>query len=89
MPITVNNVDNVPVESATKSKINWTQFAGIGATLLTLATSGKLNLTPDQVIAIIAAIQTLQGVASVIFKTFFNTSVTPSSAAKIDKTNTA
>lgn len=73
----------VPVESATASKVNWTSLVGPIASVLAVVTGGKLNLTGDQILALVMAIQSLQSVATIIFKTFFSGSITPSSAAKV------
>lgn len=82
MPIPATSV-NVPVESAVSSKTNWTQFIGVGASLLTILSNGKLNLTPDQLLAAVAGFQAVQGIVSVVLKTYFTGSVTPAVAAKM------
>lgn len=71
----------VPVKSAWLSKINWTQVAGPVAGLLAFV--GVKNVTVDQIAAIMLGIQTAQSVITVIFKTFYTGTVTPSSAAGI------
>lgn len=79
----MSNEVTVPVKSAWTSKINWTQLVGLGASLLVLTTSGKINIPIDQQLAIVAAIQAAQSVVTWAMKTYFTTTVTPSSAAKI------
>lgn len=69
----------VPVKSGLLSKVNWTQFASIGATLLAWI---GLDLSAEQLVAVITGIQAVQSIATVIFKTWFTKSVTPQSAAK-------
>ena len=71
----------VPIKSAFLSKINWTQLAGPIAT--GLVWFGVKGVTADQLAAIFLGIQSLQSVVTIIFKTFYTGTVTPSSAAGV------
>lgn len=66
----------VPVRTAWASKINWTQAVSLLATLLALR---GFSLDADTQVAIIATIQGVQTVATWVFRTFFNKSVSPAS----------
>ena len=78
-----NMVDNVLVQSGWLSKINWTQVIALVASVLVVVTGGKFNITPEMQLAIVALIQAVQTVLTVVFRTYFTTTVTPSSAAKM------
>ena len=70
----------VPVKSGWRSKINLTQLAGPAAsTIAVFLGFFGLNLTPDQIIGLVMAIQTLQSVITWIFRQWFSKSVTASS----------
>jgi hypothetical protein len=73
---------NVPVKSAWLSKINWAQAIAATLTFIT-AILGALHLDATQTAEATAAVAVIGQVATVIIKTFFTASVTPSSAAKI------
>lgn len=73
----------VDVRSSWFSKVNWTQAVGIGASLVVLATGGKVNIPLTQQGEIIAAIQALQGVVTWALRTFAKPSITPSQAKKV------
>jgi hypothetical protein len=65
----------VPVKSAAKSKIIWTQIiAGITA----LGSYFGFDLGPEDQTLIIGAIMAVQAALTVIFRKFANRSVTPS-----------
>lgn len=70
----------VGVKSAWASKINWTQAVALLA--MVLAVFG-IDMPPDTKVAIVALIQAVQSIASWIIKTWFTTTVTPSSAKKV------
>lgn len=70
----------VNVKPATESKINWTQIAGIVASV---AAYFGLNLDANQLVEVILGIQAAVAVLTVIFKTFFTKTITPVSAAKV------
>jgi len=74
------NPITVPVQSAWASKINWTQGAGFALSVLTAATGA---LPPQYAIFGPLIIQGVQSLATIVFRTFFTTTVTPSSAAKV------
>lgn len=73
----------VDVNSAWWSKINWAQVVGIAASILVILTGGKLDLSPELQAQIVLAIQAIIGIITVVLKTFFTTSITPSSAKMI------
>lgn len=66
----------VPVRSSWASKINWT---AIGGAVMTLVTTNALGLEPQTQVKVLAATQLVQSVATVIFRTWFNNSVSPAS----------
>ena len=68
------------VKPATKSKINWTQWIAAGASLLAYF---GFSLTPEQIAAIILVIQLLGNLVTWVMKTWFTTTITPSSASKM------
>lgn len=69
----------VPVTSAWASKINWTQAVAAAAMVVTVATGGKLNITPEEQAAIVVVIGLVSQFATVIMKTWFTSSVHASS----------
>ncbi len=69
----------VNVQSAWFSKINWTQVVQALATVLVIATGGKLDLTPDQQLQIVGGIVVVGNLATVIMKTYFTNTITPQS----------
>lgn len=75
-------VITVPVKSAWASKVNWTQAISAVATCAT-ALIAAANLPAAQAAALTAMVAGIGQFATVIFKTWFTTSVTPASAAKV------
>ena len=73
----------VEVKSAWSSKINWGQAVGMVATVLVLATGGKVNMDMATQGELVAVIQGLTALYTWAMRTFFTTAITPSSAAKI------
>lgn len=73
-------VAEVDVKSAWYSKINWTQMVGPA---VSVAAFFGLNLSADDMAKVIIGVQAVQSIVTVIMKTFFTTTVTPSSAAKV------
>lgn len=67
----------VKTKSAWASKINWTQVIGVVAMLGAMF---GLDLDAQTQAAIVAGIVAVQGVATVIFKTWFTSTVTPESS---------
>lgn len=65
----------VPVKSGWASKINWVQFAGPACSLL--AAFG-LDLGPDQLVALVVAVQTVQSIVTWVLRTWFTHAVTRS-----------
>lgn len=70
----------VPVKPWYESKINWAQILGVMASFATLF---GFVVPPDLIAQTVAGLAALQGVMTFVFKTWFTTSVTPSSAAKV------
>ena len=66
----------VNTKSAWFSKINWT---AIGSAILTLITTNALGLDPVTQVKVLSATQLVQSVATVVFRTWFNNTVTPTS----------
>ena len=71
----------VDVKSAWWSKINWVQAV---AMLATVATVFGFDFPPELQAKIVATITGVSGVATVILRTWFTTSVTPASAGKVE-----
>ena len=69
----------VPVKSAAASKINWTQLAGLAASV---AAYFGLNLDPATMVQIVLGIQAGQSLLTMILKTFFTKTVTPASVGQ-------
>jgi len=67
----------VDVRSAWLSKINWTQLIGVGASLAAIK---GIDVPPEQQVQMVAGIQAIQAVATWAMKTFFTSTITPSSA---------
>ena len=74
------NQANVEVVSAALSKINWAEAIKI---LAMIAATKGVNLPPDIQNDILMAIIGFGGVATWIMRTWFTTTITPSSAAKV------
>lgn len=72
----------VPVKSAFASKINWLQAITAAGTFATALISAA-NLPATQAAELTASVAAVGQLATVICRTFFTTSVTPSSAAKV------
>lgn len=70
----------VPVTSPLKSKINWTQFAGVGVALLALI--GLKGISEEQLVAILIGVQAVQSVVTIIIRTYFTKGVTAASVTK-------
>ena len=68
----------VETKSGWLSKINWTQFTGIAASLLAWV---GLDVSTETLIAIIGGIQAVQAVVTVIIRTWFTKAVTPQSVS--------
>ncbi len=70
------------VKSAWYSKINLTQAVGAAASVLVLASGGVYNIPPEQQAIIVAVIQGIQSIATFVFRTLFNNTVSPSAVSK-------
>jgi hypothetical protein len=73
----------VPVKSAMTSKVNWLQVISALATVATAIISAA-NLSAAQAAEYTAAVAGIGQIATIIVKTFFTTTITPSSAAKLN-----
>ena len=73
-------VAEVSVKSAWLSKINLGELVKM---LLPLIVALGVNIPPELQTQIILLVTTLGGIYTIVMKTFFTTSVTPSSAAKL------
>ena len=82
-PITTT-VAQVDVQSAWVSKINWTQAVGILASVVAVVSGNKYQIPVETQLAIVAAIQALQSVATFVIKTWFTKTITPASASSPD-----
>lgn len=80
--MTTPSAVTVPVSSAWTSKINWTQVIGSGLSLVTWAFS---VLPPKYAALGPLFIQFAQGLITWYFKTYATTTITPSSAASLEK----
>lgn len=71
MPVSVVNI-----KSAWASKINWTQFL---SSLFSLLAAFGLDIPAEQKLIIVVAIDTISSTATWIFKTWYTSTITPSS----------
>ncbi len=74
----MTDTTEVDIKSAWLSKINWTQVVSVVASLLVVF---GLDIPPETQAHIATAITALTGLVTIVMKTFFTTSITPSSAA--------
>jgi len=66
----------VPVKSAWASKINWVQVAGIlFSAAAAILGGGYVGLTPSQTATALATLNMVQGVVTIILRTFFSENV--------------
>jgi hypothetical protein len=72
----------VPIKSAWASKINWTQAVSAFAMLIGWASGNAIELSADKQTAIVVTIGVIGNIVTWIMKTWFTTTITPSSAAK-------
>jgi len=77
----MNSFIEVAIRSAWWSKVNWTQVVAMVATIGVLF---GLNLPADEQAKIVATIQGVSGLATIILRTWFTTSVTPAAAARVE-----
>lgn len=71
----------VAIKSAWWSKINWTQAV---AMLATVGVLFGLDIPADQQAKVVATIQAVSGLATVVLRTWFTSSVTPAVADRLD-----
>jgi hypothetical protein len=70
----------VAVNSPWYSKINWVQLASIVLNgLITLVGGQVLGLDPELQVKLLGVLQLIQGVSTIIIKTYFTPTVTPQS----------
>lgn len=74
--VTEKKIAVVPVKSGWFSKISWIQFAGPVASVLAVF---GLQLSADQIVALVVAIQAVQSIATWVIRTWFTRSVTKAS----------
>lgn len=70
----------VAVKSAWWSKVNWTQIVAMFASFGVIF---GLDLSPEEQAKIVATIQAFSGLATIILRTWFTTTITPASATKV------
>jgi len=69
-----------PVKSAWASKINWLQVAGVLFGAATAIVGGNMiGLTPQQTTEVVAGINLVQGIITVVLRTFYSNSVVENS----------
>ena len=71
----------VETKPAFLSKINWTQTVAFVSSMSVLLLGREIP--PEQQLAIVAIINAVANIATVVMKTWFTTTLTPSSAAKL------
>lgn len=76
----------VATQSAWASKINWAQAVGGIAMLLAWFSGGKINLSPEQQVTLVAAIGIVTNLVTWVFKTWFTKTITPASVANATTT---
>lgn len=72
-------VTTAPVVTAWSSKINWTQAVGVVASFGAVLTSGRYNVPVDVQAQIVLGIQSVIAVVTWVQRTWFTTTITPSS----------
>ena len=76
----LGTLNNVPIKSAFASGINWATVLGV---IATIATAFGYTVPPDLVPAVTGMISAAVGLFVVIKRTWFTTSITPSSAKRV------
>ena len=71
----------VEVVSAWASKINWVQAVGIMASLVAVLSGNHFNIDVLTQAQIVLGINTVQGLLTVLLKTWFTPTITPSSVS--------
>jgi len=74
-----DNTVTVPVKETWFSKINWTQ---VGSMVVMGMTMMGIVVPPDLEKAALATLIAISGFATIIFRTYFNGTVTPQSVGK-------
>lgn len=75
------NFVEVAVKSAWWSKVNWTQVIAIVASL---GVFFGLHLSPEDQAKIVVTINAVSGVATIILRTWFTTTITPAAADRVE-----
>lgn len=68
----------VPVKDPWWSKINWTVIVGAAASGAVVLSGGKLDISPEMQVQLVAGIQALVSVIVVICRTWLNNTATSS-----------
>ena len=72
----------VEVKSSFLSKINWVQVAGVVlSSTITLVSNRAFGLDDATTVKVLGALNLIQGVATVIIKTWFTDTIAPQSIA--------
>lgn len=67
-------------QSAWYSKINWTQVLTV---VFTMLTAFGFNVPEDLRVNIMAAVTAIGGLLTIVLRTYFTTTITPTSAKKL------
>lgn len=79
-PVITIPTATVEVKSAWWSKINWVQVVGVLlSTAITLVSGRAFGLDDATTVRVLGALNLIQGVATVIIKTWFTSTITPNS----------
>ena len=71
----------VAVKSAWWSKVNWAQAIAI---LASVGVFFGLNLSPEDQAKIVVTIQAVSGLATIVLRTWFTTTITPAAAERVE-----
>lgn len=74
---------DIAIKSAWWSKVNWTQVIGMAASF---AVYSGLDIPPETQAKLIATIQAVSGIATIILRTWFTTSLTPAALERLEAT---
>jgi hypothetical protein len=79
-PFAAPSVVAADVKSSFLSKINWTQAVGVGVSCAVVLGCNKCDMPVATQAELVLAIQSLQGVATWIMRTWFTTRITAASS---------
>ena len=74
------DIVEVAIKSAWWSKVNWTQIIAMAASL---AVVFGLNISPEDQAKIVATVQGVSALATIVLRTWFTTTITPASASRV------